>query len=352
MTELAVLLNGLPRVGMATLPTPLEVGPELPGGARLYVKRDDLSGLGMGGNKARKLEYLCGDALAQKADVLVTVGAAQSNHARMTAAAGAVLGIETHVLLGGLKQAPSGNQLLSSLFGAELHFCGSDDWDELEQAMDELIDELARAGRRPYRVPIGGSTAVGATGFAGAWPELMAQCETLNLRPALIVHASSSAGTHGGLLAGRAAMSPNGPPILAIAVAKTGLDLRNEAAHIARACLDRLQLSDVDVRDEDIEVDERWRGPDYAVPTKEADAAIIWAARRGGLVLDRVYTGKAFAGMLGAAEEGRLESGETVIFWHTGGQPAVFAPGGAPELANTISARDEAGSDEREGSEA
>ena len=144
---------GLQRVNLATLPTPLEQGATLPGGATLWVKRDDLTGLGMGGNKARKLEFLCGAAVAEGADTLVTVGAAQSNHCRTTAAAGARLGLAVHLVLGGpAPDTVTGNQLLASLFGAELHFAGTDDWPELEAAKDALCDSLAEAGSHPYAI--------------------------------------------------------------------------------------------------------------------------------------------------------------------------------------------------------
>lgn len=338
--RLVSALARCPKAPLALLPTPLERGPDLPGGAHLYVKRDDLTGLGMGGNKARKLEYLCGDALARESDVLITVGAAQSNHARITAAAGAALGIETHVVLGGPPVEAGGNQLLTRLFGAELHYPGTDDWDELEEAMDELASDLARQGRHPYRMPIGGSTAVGACGFAAAWLELLGDCERFDLDVSAIVHASSSGGTHAGLLAGRRVWSGATavPDLLAIGVAKTSVSLMREAREIANGCLRRLGFEDMEVDDDQIEVDGRWRGRDYAFPTPDGDRAVRWAAQRGAWVLDRTYTGKALAGLLGAAEEGRFAAGQTVLFWHTGGQPAVFASEGAPidERAGTL----------------
>jgi 1-aminocyclopropane-1-carboxylate deaminase/D-cysteine desulfhydrase-like pyridoxal-dependent ACC family enzyme len=326
-------LAGVPRARLATLPTALEPGPELPGGARLAVKRDDLTGLGLGGNKARKLEFLCGAAQAAGADTLVTVGASQSNHARMTAAAGAVLGLETHLVVGGEPdRAPTGNQLLSGLFGARLHHAGTDRWDELGEALERLVGDLRAAGRRPYAMPIGGSTAVGALGFLAAWAELAAQCSAQDLRPAAIVHASSSAGTHAGLLAGRAVWAEAGAPapdVIAIDVAKESDDLAGDALRLARGALDAVGI-DVAVDPALVKLDPRWVGDAYAIPSEPGDAAIGWAARHGAWVLDRTYTGKAFAGLLGLAAEGRFPAGSTVVFWHTGGIPAVFAPGGAP----------------------
>jgi 1-aminocyclopropane-1-carboxylate deaminase/D-cysteine desulfhydrase-like pyridoxal-dependent ACC family enzyme len=324
-------LADVPRARLATLPTPLEPGPELPGGARLVVKRDDLSGLGLGGNKARKLEFLCGAAQAAGADTLVTVGAAQSNHARMTAAAGAVLGLETHLVLGGEPAPPAGNQLLSQMFGAQLHHAGTDRWDELAAALETVVDDLRAQGRRPYAIPIGGSTATGALGFLAAWAELAEQTAAAGLQPAAIVHASSTGGTHGGLLAGRAAAAAAGesvPDVIAIDVAKESADLAAVAVELARGALAAAGL-DVPLDPTMAELDARWIGPAYAVPSDAGDAAIAWAARHGAWVLDRTYAGKAFAGLLGQAEAGRFAPGATVVFWHTGGVPAVFAPGGA-----------------------
>ncbi len=200
-------LDAIPRSQLATLPTALERGPGLPGGARLWVKRDDLTGLGAGGNKARKLEFLCAEALRDGARSLVTIGAAQSNHCRMTAAAGAVLGLEVHLVLSGDRPLrPTGNQLLAQMFGAQLHFvgCPPQHWGELEIAREKLADELAAQGAAPHSIPIGGSTPVGALGYLAAYFELVEQCRAVGIVPAAIVHASSSGGTHAGLVAGRA----------------------------------------------------------------------------------------------------------------------------------------------------
>ena len=331
---IAAALAGVPRTRLATLPTPLEAGPALPGGARLLVKRDDLTGLGMGGNKARKLEFLCGAAREQGADVLVTVGAEQSNHARMSAAAGAVLGLETHLVLGGDPAAPaSGNRLLAELFGATVHQPGSEDWAVLSAELERVTAGLREAGRRPFAFPLGGSTATGALGFLLAFEELMEQCGALGVHPSAIVFASSTGGTHGGLLAGRAAYAAAGAPVpdvTAIGVAKEpGRDLAADAGRLAEECLALAGLPGAGL-DAPPALDERWLGPGYAVPSADGDAAVAWAARHGGWVLDRTYAGKGLGGLLGRAGEGRHGPGDTVVFWHTGGQPAVFAPGGAP----------------------
>jgi 1-aminocyclopropane-1-carboxylate deaminase/D-cysteine desulfhydrase-like pyridoxal-dependent ACC family enzyme len=251
----------------------------------------------------------------------------------MTAAAGAVLGLETHLVLGGAaERPPAGNQLLSEMFGARLHAAGTDRWDELSAALAALVEELRAAGRRPFAIPMGGSTAAGALGFLAAWAELAEQCAAAQLRPAAIVHASSTAGTHGGLLAGRAVWAAAGeaaPDVIAVDVAKDSPDLAGDAVRLARAALASVELGDVPIDPALVELDQRWVGRAYAVPSAAGDAAVTWAARHGAWVLDRTYTGKAFAGLLGLAQEGRFAPDSTVVFWHTGGFPAVFAPGGA-----------------------
>ena len=336
---MVVVFDHLERARLATLPTPLETGPRLTGnsvdGPRLWVKRDDLTGLGGGGNKARKLEFLCGDALASGARALVTVGAAQSNHCRMTAAAGARLGLEVHLVLSGDRPAEAtGNQLLSMLFGAQLHFTGTEEshWGELEMAREALTEQLADDGLRPYAIPIGGSTAVGALGYAAGFIELLDQLDRAGITPGHVVFTSSSGGTHAGLLAGRAAAAHGGrrvPDVVAIGVAK-GVNLGlPDVAELANHTL-TLMGSTAIVAPEDVEVDTRWLGDDYAVPTEAGDAAIRWAATHGGWLLDRTYSGKGCSGLLGLAAEGRF--GTDVVFVHTGGWPALFAPGGRPPL--------------------
>jgi 1-aminocyclopropane-1-carboxylate deaminase/D-cysteine desulfhydrase-like pyridoxal-dependent ACC family enzyme len=333
------------RATLATLPTPLELGPtlDLIGGrepddaVRLWIKRDDLTGLGVGGNKARKLEYLCGAALVAGADSLVTVGAGQSNHCRMTAAAGARLGLETHLVLSGDRPDELfGNQLLSHLFGAHLHFTGlpSAHWGALEIAREALTDELIADGLHPHSIPIGGSTPVGALGYIAAFVETMQQLETLQIEPSAIVFTSSSGGTHAGLVAGRALWRGLGytvPEVVAIGVAQGVLVGQPDIAVLATETLGLIGCTDsrFAVGADDIEVDTRWIGDDYAIPTEAADDAILWAARRGGWVFDRTYSGKGFAGLLGNVADGRWAGGN-VVFIHTGGLPAVFAPHGVP----------------------
>ena len=319
------------RVALATLPTPLESGGKLQSGANLWVKRDDLTGLGVGGNKARKLEFLCGEALNNNATCLVTVGAAQSNHCRMTAAAGARLNLPTHLVLSGVKpKRLEGNQMLSSMFGAQLHHTGfeANDWANLETARNTLTEELISDGQRPHSIPIGGSTAVGAIGYAVAFDEIITQCESQDFVADAIVFTTSSGGTHAGLIAGliRArASNPRKvlPKVIGIGVAK-GVALN--AIRVAELTNQTLTLLDEPTRAtlEDVIIDANYMGSDYAMPTQAAAEATTWAAHRGAWVLDPVYSAKGFSGLLGRDAKGEFAADSNIVFIHTGGLPSLF----------------------------
>jgi 1-aminocyclopropane-1-carboxylate deaminase/D-cysteine desulfhydrase-like pyridoxal-dependent ACC family enzyme len=249
----------------------------------------------------------------------------------MTAAAGAMLGLEVHLVLAGDRpKVLEGNQLLSERFGAHQHFTGAgpSEWGLLEIAREDLTEELSAQGLKPYSIPIGGSTAVGALGYIVAYQEIVEQAVALNLSPKTIVFTSSSGGTHAGLVAGRAHMRAIGrtevlPNLLAIGVAKGVVAGFPSVKDLAQESLAIAGLSG-EVLNEDVEVDARWLGEDYAIPTDASRAAITWAAHNGAWVLDDVYTAKGMAGLLGNATQGRWASGENVIFIHTGGSPEVF----------------------------
>lgn len=298
--------------GLAHLPTPLEEAPRLSEalGARIFVKRDDLTGLALGGNKARKLVHLVRDALEKGCDTLVTAGGAQSNHARMTAAAAARMNMSCHLVLGG--QEPdhlTGNLVLDRLLGAELHFTGTDDWTVWQSAVRQLAAEL---GPKAYPIPIGGSTPVGALGYLHAADELMAQAREA---PDWIVVASSSGGTQAGLLAGL----PPAVKVLGIDVARphpplseTVPKLAARTAQLAGRVLPEFEWHLAD-----------HTGERYAALTDECRDATRLAAETEGLILDPVYSGKAMAGLIAAVRGGRISG--TIVFWHTGGAPALFA---------------------------
>lgn len=319
------------RITLATLPTPLEAGGKLPSGANLWVKRDDLTGLGVGGNKARKLEFLCAEAIDNDATCLVTVGAAQSNHCRMTAAAGARLNLPTHLVLSGEKPKNlEGNQMLSSMFGAHLHHTGLDasDWSKLELARAELTEKLIRDGQRPHSIPIGGSTAVGAIGYAVAFDEIISQCFLQNFVADAIVFTTSSGGTHAGLVAGLIRARANDPQkvlpkIIGIGVAKGFALNTNRVIELANETLALLGES-VHATIADVIIDPSYMGADYAIPTQAAADATTWAAHRGAWVLDPVYSAKGFSGLLGLDANGDFGVDSNIVFIHTGGLPSLF----------------------------
>jgi D-cysteine desulfhydrase family pyridoxal phosphate-dependent enzyme len=301
-------------------PTPLESLDRLSEwlrGPRLLVKRDDQTGLALGGNKARKLEHLCAEALSQGCDTLVTGGGPQSNHCRMTAAAANRLGLECHLALAGATaDQPTGNLLLDHLLGARLHPTAAREYYEIEASIEAIADEVRAAGGRPYAIPVGGASVTGALGYVDAARELTGQlAEPLDW----IVVADGSGGTHAGLLAGL-----DGPTrILGIDVGtRPDLDKRvPELAAATAAAVDRPGP------DSEVHIDHTRFGAGYGKPTPECLEAIRAAARLEGLILDPVYTGKAMAGLIGWIREGRFTEHQSVLFWHTGGAPALFAGG-------------------------
>jgi D-cysteine desulfhydrase family pyridoxal phosphate-dependent enzyme len=308
-------------LGLAHLPTPVESLDRLSdwlGGPRLLVKRDDLTGLALGGNKARKLELLCAEALAAGADVLVTGGGSQSNHARMTAAAANRLGLGCHLAVAG--NAPSGtesgNLLLSRLLGAELHFTGTRDYYAAEAAITDLAARLEADGQRPYAIPIGGASVTGVRAYLEAADELLGQLEA---PPDWVVVADGSGGTHAGLLAGLGRRTR----ILGVDVG-TRPDLDDVVPGLAAQAA---AAAGREIPQVEVIIDHSRFGAGYGQPTPETKEAIRAAARCEGLLLDPVYTGKAMAGLIGWAREERFAPGETVVFWHTGGAPALFAEG-------------------------
>lgn len=312
----------LPRVALAHLPTPLEAldrFSEWLGGPRVLVKRDDLTGLALGGNKARKLEYLCADAMASGSDILVTGGGHQSNHARMTAAAANRLGIDCHLVLGG-ERPPllTGNLLLDHLLGAEMEFCGGGDYDALERAIEVAADRLRAEQRRPYAIPIGGASVVGAVAYVAAADELLDQVRATGAgRVDWVVVADGSGGTHAGLLAGLG----GGTGVLGVDVG-TRPDLEETVPKLAAGAA---HAAGRPAPESDVVVDHDWFGAGYGALTPECIEAMETAARLEGLILDPVYTAKAMAGLIGWARQRRFDADDTVVFWHTGGTPALFA---------------------------
>ncbi|MEM5422176.1 MULTISPECIES: D-cysteine desulfhydrase family protein [Paraburkholderia] len=312
-------------------PTPIQPLPRLShelGGVNVYVKRDDLTGLGGGGNKLRKLEFLMGEALAAGADTIITVGARQSNHARLTAAAAAQAGLQCELVLtravprADFEYLENGNILLDDLLGARVHdLPGTANALEFAQAR---ADELRAQGRKVYVCPLGGSSPVGCLGYAACAAEIMTQAHAQGLSFARVVVPNGSGGMHAGLAAGFAALGIDPSLVLAYTVlAKAG---QAHAATFEKAGK-TLELIDQARRIEgrSIVIDEAQLGEGYGIPTDAMREAVRLVASKEGLLIDPVYGGKAFAGLVHAARSGRLARGENVLFVMTGGLPGLFA---------------------------
>ena len=315
------------RERLVVAPTPLEpldrLRSELGGGPRLWVKRDDLTGLALGGNKARKLEYLLADARAQRSDVLITVGAAQSNHARQTAAAAATAGLDAVLVLrvppgSSAEYRESGNVLLDRLLGARLVLVEetADDPHPERAAAEAVVAELREEGKRPYLIPSGGSTAIGALGYVESYAEIAGA----GIRFDDIVVATGSAGTQAGLVAGRALLGGDAR-IRGIAVSPDADELAEAVTEIANETLGLFGHGPV----ERASVDGAYVGPAYGALTDGGLEAIRLFARAEGILLDPVYTGKAAAALIAGVRSGVFAEDSDVLFLHTGGAPALFA---------------------------
>jgi D-cysteine desulfhydrase family pyridoxal phosphate-dependent enzyme len=309
-----------PRLKFAALPTPIEDVPRLSQylhAPRILVKRDDLTGLGLGGNKTRKLEFLLAEALANGARTLITTGAVQSNHCRQTAAAAARFGLDCILVLAGdPPNTTTGNLLIDHLFGAEIVWATRP---RREQTLQSAFDLAWEQGRRPYLVPYGGSSPTGAAAYAFAVQELVDQNTAIDW----IVFASSSGGTQAGLIVGASIFGFSGR-ILGISVDEPQHILQARVAEIATATADFLG-EPKRFSPSDILVNSDYLGAGYGVLGEPEIEAIRLFARQAGLLLDPVYTGRAAAGLIDLIRKGFFRRDETILFWHTGGTPALFA---------------------------
>ncbi len=317
-------MNNVSRLRMAHLPTPLEPLDALSAdlGVDLWVKRDDQTGLALGGNKTRKLEYLVADAVARDCDTLVTAGAPQSNHCRQTAAAAARHDLRATLVLGGAgHRENTGNLFLSRLLGAEIEWVL--DGQDRDEKMAEVCRELSTQGRNPCLIPVGGSNGIGARAYRDAFIELGNQLAEVGLSEFdRIVLASSSGGTQAGLAYG-AAVAKSKTQVLGISVDETKESLQKIVSDLTRACGRHLEARFY-LEPEDISVCADYAEPGYAVLTGAEREAIQLFAKREGLLLDPVYTGRAAAGLLDLIRRGEIRPGERILFWHTGGAPALF----------------------------
>ena len=322
-------LAAFPRLGLADLPTPLEPMKRLTAyldGPRLWAKREDVMGLGFGGNKLRKLDYVLYEAVASGADTIVSGGVVQSNSQRQVAAAAARLGLACHLAVyHGRIEPPtpeyktSGNAFLNRLFGAHLHDVP---WTgDRNAAIRSLVSNLEAKGRRPYFVPYGVSNALGAVAYATTISEIELQAARLGFAPKAIVHCTGSAGTQAGLVAGSAVAMPN-TRIVGIDIDAEPARVRSDVAAFAQEASDLLEIP---FDEATVEVIAGHAGPSYGVPHEATIEAIRLAGQLEGIPLDPVYSGKGLAGLIALIRQGRWRKDEDVIFLHTGGAPALFA---------------------------
>jgi D-cysteine desulfhydrase family pyridoxal phosphate-dependent enzyme len=320
-TENRGAVMNISRLHFAHLPTLIEALPRLSdalGGPRLAIKRDDQTGLAFGGNKTRKLEFLVAEARDQGAKTLISGGALQSNHCRQTAAAAARFGFKCIlVLTGDMAEQPSGNLFLDELFGAEIvHVAERKDRDRILQ---ETFDRAAKEGMKPYLVPYGGSNPTGALGYAFAIKELVEQ----NVHTDWIVFATSSGGTQAGLLLGQRVFGYKGR-VLGISVDESEEWLKEHVSDLALLASEKMGKR-IEFTPHDVLANADYCSAGYGVLTEPEREAIRLFATCEGLLLDPVYTGRAAAGMIDLIRKGFFKKDETVLFLHTGGQPALFA---------------------------
>lgn len=313
-----------PRVRLVSLPTPLEYAKNISGdlGVELFVKRDDVMEHALGGNKVRKLEFIFGDVLARGANAVITRGAYHSNHARLTAAAAAKLGLEAYLVLyppGGPEFR--GNFMLDILFGASIVEVSSPD--VADEVMERLAQDLRARGRKPYVIPVGGASPIGVYGYALAFWEIVTQLYEKGKKPDYIVHATGTGATQAGLVLGRKVLGLKEVEVIGISVGKGSAPMREHIARLATESAETLGL-DVRVEPEEVIVYDDYIFGSYGNITREVAETIAYAARREGLVLDPVYTAKAFYGLRDLVEKGVIEKGSTVVFIHTGGIPITF----------------------------
>ena len=323
-------LAEFPRIRLAHLPTPLEPLPRLSealGGPSIWVKRDDCTGLGGGGNKTRKLEFLMASARQQGADTVITPGAVQSNHARQTAAAAARLGMDCHLLLEDIAADAdrdyrgSGNILLDRIFDAHVHHVPSNT--DLDLAAESLAHELRETGRVPYFIPTGGSSPLGSLGYVDCALELMGQAKQRQLSIDHLILAAGSAGTQAGLLAGLH-LEESKISVLGVCVSRSAEEQERKVGMLCDQILALLKCKRA-LPPEAVRANGDYVGQGYGLATRGMIEAVALAARSEGLLLDPVYTGKAMAGLVDLVHEGKFNDDENVVFLHTGGSPALFA---------------------------
>jgi D-cysteine desulfhydrase family pyridoxal phosphate-dependent enzyme len=316
-------LERLPAVRLLTLRPPWEHWPRLSDrlGVSLHVKRDDLGSIGSGGNKLRKLELLLGDARQQAATWLLTTGGPQSNHARLTAAAAAKLGLGCSLFLRGRWDGPvAGSLLLDQLFGADVHMLGEVEYAAADLAMAETAARLKQRGERPFIIPLGGATAIGTAAYVKATAEIIDDAAAVSKPVDFLVVAAGTGSTYAGLLLGSRLFSPDSS-VIGISVSWDKSKLEEE---VRRLIAETAALLEVDPKGKGAWFDVDSIGPGYSRISPDGIAAVKLVARSEGVLLDTTYTGKAFAGLIRLVENGTIPKGSSVVFVHTGGLPDLF----------------------------
>jgi|LSQX01.2.fsa_nt_gb D-cysteine desulfhydrase len=320
-------LDSIARIPLTALPTPLEEAPVLAeriGLRKLLIKRDDCTTLALGGNKVRKLEYLMADVVAKGADVVITCGGPQSNFARLTAAACRKVGIDRCILfLGGPDfEGLKGNLVLDVMFDADIRFMCDATVDEMNSAMQAESDKLAAEGHKPYIIPVGGSSPVGALGYISGMRELASQLEDDD-KDAYIFLTVGSAGTLTGTTIGAKLFLPEAQ-VVGISVSRTAANIREIVGRVAPETTKLLGI-DCPIDPNSIRLEDSYYGEKYGVSTEAGNAAALELARTEALLVDPVYTGKAVSGLLDMARRKLIDTDRSVVFMHTGGVPILFA---------------------------
>jgi L-cysteate sulfo-lyase len=317
------ILKKFPKLNYSLLPTPIHKLENLSKffGANIYCKRDDMTGFAFGGNKTRKLDYLVAEAIEQKTDTLVCVGANQSNFCRIASAFGSACHLDVTLVLGGKKPlTATGNLMLDYLFGARITHIDSEDWDVWENEAIRISEDLRKKGKKVYWMPIGGSTHTGALGYVECMIEISEYSKKHKTDFDYIIHATGSAGTQSGLVVGKQLTDWKGE-IIGMAVTKHKHQLTEEVLTLSR---ETAAMFDIEIDKHNIKVDDNYIGKSYGAHTKKAEDAIKLFARKEGILLDNVYTGKAASGMLDYLSKKHFEKNANILFLHTGGNIQLF----------------------------
>ena len=313
-----------PRFKLTTLPTPLEevkaLSKEL--GIKLFIKRDDVMELALGGNKVRKLEFILGDALSKGSDVLITRGAFHSNHARLTAAAARKAGLEAYIVLTP-PGTPNlqGNVLLDALLDARIFL--ADSYQEADELMEKLAKDLKDQGRKPYIIPGGGASPIGVLGYATAALEILQQLSERGIRPRYMVHATGSGGTQAGLILGLKLLGADDVEVVGISISRSAKEVQERVAKLVNECANLLNI-DLRIEPEEVVVTDAYVGGGYGVVSREVVKTMKYVAQHEALLLDPVYTGKAMWGLIDLARKNYFKAEGSIVFIHTGGTPIIF----------------------------